>query len=563
MGPRPERRWEVLPLAPQGVFQALAAYPPLIAQLLYNRGIETPRDAEEFLRAPQGGSHEALLLPGADDAVQRIVKAIQGNERVAVYGDFDADGVTSSALLTEAFRDLGLQPLAYIPDRVSEGHGLNMEAIRFLHGQGVGLIVTADCGITDAAEVAAAADLGMDVIITDHHAPPERLPDAAALVNPKLPGTPTGLAELASVGVAFKLYEAVCLRLERAVDWSLLELVALGTIADLAPLTGENRPMVKAGIERLNSSQRPGIQELMQVARVAPGAVDAEKIGFALGPRINAPGRIDHADASYALLTARSREEAAPFAHMLETKNLERRAQTQEIVSKAQELAEAEPDAPLIFLGDPSFPPGVVGLAAGRLADRFHRPAIVYHEGPEESRASCRSIPEFNIIEALRAFDGVYMRYGGHAQAAGFTIETDRLAALKEGLVDYAGRRLDGMTLAPSLRIDAQIRLERLNPEVFRLMGELGPHGQGNQTPRFLSKAVDVGGVKTMGEHGDHMRFTVRTGGVAWDAVAFNLGSLAEGLSGPVDIVYNIATDQWGGRPRLRLNVQDLRPASG
>jgi single-stranded-DNA-specific exonuclease len=553
--------WHVLPLAPRELFETLSQHPPLVAQVLYNRGVRSTLDAQAFLEPEGTTSHEAWLLPHAREAVDRISRAIRDEETIAVFGDFDADGVTASAVLHEVLTGLDARVLTYIPDRVAEGHGLNLDAIRELHRQGVGLIITADCGVTDREQVAAAADLGVDVVITDHHSPPEVLPEAVAIVNPKLDSSPTPYSVLASVGVAYKLGEALYQGIGREIDKSLLELVGLGTVADVSPLTGENRYLLREALRYLNNTSRPGIRALLDVAGIDRGQVDAEAIAFSLGPRINAPGRIDHASPAFKLLTARSSEEAVPLAQEVDAQNLKRRALTTEILARVDdELARKEKLDPILIVGDAAFPPGVIGLAAGRLREQYYRPSIVYQWGPEEVRASCRSIPEFDMIAALRRCDGLFTRYGGHAQAAGFTIPTEKLSALREQLLTIAGEELAGLDLAPRIVIDAQISLPKLTSEVIRALRELGPHGQGNPAPTFLARGVEVREVRRMGVQGQHLRLKLRVGGVAWSAVCFNAPPFPDPPPERADLVFTIAVDHWSGNGMLQLRVVDMAP---
>ena len=553
--------WHVLPLAPRELFETLSQHPPLVAQLLYNRGVRSSLDAQAFLDPEGTTSHEAWLLPQAREAVDRIARAIRDGETIVVYGDFDADGVTASAVLHEVLAGLDARVLTYIPDRVAEGHGLNLDAIRELHRQGVGLIITADCGVTDRQQVAAAAELGIDVVITDHHAPPEVLPEAAAVVDPKLDSSPTPYSVLASVGVAYKLGEALCQQMGREIDRSLLELVGLGTVADVSPLTGENRYLLREALGYLNRTSRPGIQALLDVAGIDRGHVDAEVIAFSLGPRINAPGRIDHASPAFKLLTARSSEEAEPLAREVDAQNLKRRALTTDILARVdEELARREKLDPILIVGDAAFPPGVIGLAAGRLREQYYRPSIVYQWGPEESRASCRSIPEFNMIAALRRCDDLFTRYGGHAQAAGFTLPTEKLPVLEERLLAIADEELAGLDLTPRIVIDAEISLRKLGPDVIRSLRDLGPHGEGNPAPTFLARGVEVREVRAMGERGQHLRLKLRAGGVAWSAVCFNTPDFPVPPPERADLVFTIAVDRWSGNGMLQLRVVDLAP---
>ena len=535
--------------------------PPLIAQLLYNRGVRDQSQARAFLDTSWAGSGDPFLLPNADRAVDRLARAIDGRETIAIFGDFDADGVTASAVLYEGLRPLGVRVVPYIPDRVEEGHGLNLKAIQYLKGLGVTVLVTADCGITSVAEVAAAADLGMDTIITDHHSPPASLPDAVALVNPKLKGASLALADLAACGVAYKLMEALYLRLGRDHDESLLEFVALGTVADLAPMGPANRALVRRGIGLLNRTSKPGLLALLKVSGMSPGDVDTEAIAYTLGPRINAPGRIDHADASYQLLVSTTPEEAAPLAARLNERNAQRQQITREILEDVKRKLE-QPLRSLIMVGDAAYPPGVVGLVAGKLTEEYHRPSIVFQEGPVESRASCRSIPEFNIIEALRQCDGLFSRYGGHAQAAGFTIATTRLAELRRRLTEIAARALDPAAFIPRIRVDAHVRLERLTGDVIRAMRDLAPHGPINPAPTLLCRGVEVKDFKAMGAEGQHVRLKLKAGGVTWSAVAFNTDLGETPPAALIDLVFTLSVNRWNGSEGLQMRVLDMAPSS-
>ncbi len=558
------RAWQLLPPADREELESLGDLSPLIAQLLRNRGVTSREEAHVFLHPQPMAQHNPLRLPNAEAAVERIASAIEGQETIAIFGDFDADGVTSAALLMEGMRALGARLVPYIPDRVAEGHGLNLPAIHFLREQGVQLIVTADCGITSAGEVAAAADLGIDTVITDHHAPPETLPGAVAVVDPKIPGAPDAYADLAAVGVAFTLMEALYARMGRPTDETLLEYVALGTVADISPMRGENRYLVSQGLDHLNNTKRPGISELLKVSGLAPGQVDTEAISFALGPRINAPGRVEHADPSFQLLVAQSAAEARPLAEMLNAKNIERRQLTENLVAKVEAMLEAMGDAlpAILILGDPEFIPGVIGLAAGKLAEQYHRPSIVCQVGPQETRGSCRSIPEFNIIEALRRCDGIFDRYGGHAQAAGFTLPTRDFDGLKTRLIEIASEALREQTLTPSLLIDAELPLEGLNGQAIRALRELAPHGLDNPPPTLLSRNVKVKEARSMGKDGQHTRLKLQAGNVTWSAVAFDFAMEGQPAPPLIDVVYTLSADRWNGGEMLQLRVLDMAPSS-
>jgi len=400
--PGTPKHWRLLPTAPDDVRAQLAACHPVVAQVLYNRGQDTPEKARAFLEGGASVLNSPFLMHGMNEAVARLRRAIARGELVAVYGDFDADGVTSTALLTQALRALGGRVKPYIPNRVDEGYGLNVEALETLKEQGVSVVVTVDCGIRSVEEVAFGRDLGLDMIVTDHHSVGDELPPALAVVDPKIDararvqeGRTNGYPEdmLAGVGVAYKLAQALVLadsqQSRRDVNEKLLEdlldLVALGTVADLAPLDRlENRELVRRGLEVLNRAQRPGIYELLQVARVDPGRINTTTIGYMLGPRINAAGRLDDAMIAYELLTA-DLPRAGQLAQILQELNGQRQVLTTEAVERAIGMA-GDVEAPLIFAASPDFRSGIVGLVAGRLCEMFYRPAVVIEQGETESR---------------------------------------------------------------------------------------------------------------------------------------------------------------------------------
>ncbi len=554
-----KRHWRVLPRATAGELSGIGPYPPLLCQLLINRGVSNPLEAQAFLEPGFAGETDPFLMPDARPAVERLVRAVRSGETVAVFGDFDADGITSTALLVQGLRAVDARVVTYMPERVAEGHGLNLGALHTLRELGASLIVTADCGITSMGEVAAASDMGIDTVITDHHSPPERLPDAVAVVNPKLWASSGGYADLASVGVASRLVDALYAELGRPADASLLEFVALGTIADLAPMTSVNRDLVRRGLESLNRTTRPGLRALMKAAGVSPGRLDTEAVSYSLAPRINAPGRIGRADPSYQLLTAASPEEAEPLARELNERNAERQRMTREVVERVKMLVE-DPTPAIVVLGAPELPPGIIGLAAGKLAEELHRPAVVYQTGPEETRGSCRSIPEFNIIEALDSCAELLTRHGGHAQAAGFTMSTALLPELKRRLLDTAGKALDTDTLVPETVIDAEIRMERLTGPVIKALRDLAPHGPLNQVPIFLARRMEVRGCRLMGDQGQHARIALRAGGLAWSAVAFDSELGSGPLPPEMDVVFTFGVDRMSGT--LQMRVMDMAPSA-
>ena len=531
-------------------------------QVLYNRGLSTAAEIRRFLSSdPDGGLHDPFDLPDMHVAIERIRRAISHGEGIAVFGDFDVDGICSAAVIMRALEGQGARPRVYIPHRVDEGYGLNKGAITRLAEEGVTLLITADCGTSSVSEIAHARSLGMDVIVTDHHSVPDLLPPAVAILNPHRPDSAYPFPDLAGAGVAYLL--ACALQGNASGPHSAVEdldLVALGTVVDVAPLRGENRSLVRLGLDRMRASPRPGLKALMDVAHIKPDQVDSASLGFALGPRLNAAGRLDTAMTSYDLLLSPSAEQAAPLARRLNELNLERQTLLEAALSAASsEAAEQVQRSPLIFVSSAAYRAGIVGLVAGRLAEQFYRPAVAVELGEATSRGSCRSIPEFNIALALDECKDLLERHGGHAQAAGFTVRTDRLILLQERLVAAARRLLEGQTLEAAIRVDSVIPLSQATWESLGWIKRMAPFGMGNPAPVFQSNGVPVRYIKPL--RNGHLRFNVSDGRVTWPAIAFRQAEWAGALhdGDKVDIVYNLQENTWNGETTLQLEVKDLR----
>ncbi len=574
------KRWRMLPPIPSDASSRLQGYHPVMAQVLYNRGQDTPEKARVFLEGSDSVLHNPFNLHGMSDAVERIRQAIKRGELIAVYGDFDADGVTSTALLAQALAALGADVKPYIPDREEEGYGLNRDALRTLKDAGVGLVITVDCGIRSVEEVDYGNRLGLDIIITDHHSVGDELPPALAVIDPKIDaklrleeGRTNGYPEdmLAGVGVAYKLADAL-FRAEQAQSRrqpafnldDLLDLVALGTVADLAPLDRlENRELVRRGLSVLNRAQRPGIYELALVARVEPGKINTTSIGFMLGPRLNAAGRLESAMLAYDLLVA-SMPEAGRLAQRLQEINAERQALTLEAVeiARARALEDSADDVPLIFAANDNFKPGIVGLVAGRLCEEFYVPSVVIEQGEGESRGSCRSIPKFNITAALDQCAELLVRHGGHAQAAGFTIANENIPALKERLTAIAARQLVAQDLRPSIDIDAEVPFNDLTMDLAEALRRLEPTGAKNGSPVLLTRRLEVNDFRRVGREGRHLKLKLAAGGARTiDAIAFKQGGWADHMPRYIDALYHLEINEWNGNVKLQLNIQDLRPS--
>jgi single-stranded-DNA-specific exonuclease len=566
-------KWQLAPPAPEDHLARFPQLSPLIVQLLYNRGVTTPQDVRDFLAGARPEDNP-FRLKGMNQAVTRLRQAIRQGEAVAIYGDFDADGVTATALLVDVLSALGARVKPYIPHRVDEGYGLNTDALSQLASQGVGVVVTVDCGIRAIAEVSYGRKLGLDFIVTDHHSVGEELPPALAIINPKQPDCRYPFKDLAGVGVAFKLAQAL-LRANRQVpvaqgelslnEEDLLDLAALGTVADLVPLLGENRSLVRRGLERLNAPRRLGVRAMIAQAGLKLGQIDATAIGFILGPRLNAAGRIDDATTSYDLLTCRSPDEAANLAQELEELNRQRQRLTVETLERVREqVLIAGEDEKLFFATGGDFLAGIVGLVAGRLTEEFYRPAVVVELGPEESHGSARSIPEFNITAALDQCSDLLVKYGGHAAAAGFTVGNDNLEALRERLKEIAARQLEGVELTPTLPIDAEVELSEVDWPTQALLTKLEPCGYANPAPLLLSRRAIVRGARAVGAEGRHLKLTLSDGQSIKDAIAFRQGHWIHDLPGHknIDVVYSLEVNEWNGEERLQLNVKDLRPSA-
>jgi single-stranded-DNA-specific exonuclease len=564
------KRWQVTPPAPPSHIARFSSLRPIMVQVLYNRGVTDPADADVFLK---GGDSETnpFSLKDMPAAVTRLRQALRAGEPIAVYGDFDVDGVTATVLLVQTLRALGGSVYPYIPHRVNEGYGLRKAALTQIAQQGIRVVVTVDCGVRSVDEVAHANQLGLDTIVTDHHSVGDRLPEAVAVVDPKRPDNDEPFDELAGVGVAFKLAQAllrshhktpVTRKTVRLEEGDLLDLVALGTVADLVPLLGENRTLVHRGLVRLNRMERPGVEALCRQSGLEGGQVVASSIGYALGPRLNAAGRIAHAKTAYQLLETQYPAEAQRLAEELNRLNRKRQELTVEIQEQARQLAlSAAGDAPLLFAAAPGFRAGVVGLVASRLVDEFYCPAIIANIGEEVSRGSARSIPEFHITDALDHLTDLMIRHGGHAAAAGFTVANENLDRLADGLRAIAAERLSGAELTPVLHVDAEIQLSDMSWELQGELAQLEPCGYANAQPLFLSRNVPVERQRGVGSGGKHLKLSLHDGWRSWDAIAFRQGDWVGKLSDRVDVVYHLEINDWNNRQRLQLNVQDIRPA--
>ena len=559
------KRWVVAPPITEMADQALATFPPILKQIVFNRGLATDGEARSFLKAEPNANTDPFQLAGMQATVDRLCFAIQHQEPIAIYGDYDVDGVTATALLVQALGALGANVRGYIPNRFDEGYGLNKEALDTLKADGVKLVLTVDCGIRSPDEALHAQAIGLDLIISDHHHPDgTNLPPAFAVINPKQHGDAYPDKDLAGVGIAYKIAEALVTARQTGFQIEeLLDLVALGTVADLAPLVGENRVLVRRGLRQIRETKRQGLFSLARVADLKLDKCTAGNIGFVLGPRLNASGRLESALASFELLTTTDFMRAGQLAMQLDTQNRQRQAITRAMQEQAEAIAMREdPEAFLLFAAHEEFNPGVVGLAASRLTEVYYRPAIVAAKNAEETRGSCRSIPEFHITDALDQCKDLLVRHGGHAAAAGFTVKNHNLPELVTRLKQIARDQLGGRDLRQTMMADMEVPLSELNFDVLKHLMFLEPTGYGNPEAVFVSRNIRVKAARTVGSEGKHLKLTLEDErGAAVDAIGFRLGHLKPDLPPHIDALYRFEVNEFNGRRTLQLNLKDVKPA--
>ena len=547
--------------------------PYTLAVLLINRGVATTEEGQTFLNADFSLLHDPFLMAGMDRAVERVVRAIENEESITVFCDYDVDGVTSAAFLTHFFRDLNIPVSAYLPERQAEGYGLNEDAIRKIREQGSTLMITADCGITGVKEVALANELGLDVIVTDHHQVGEEgLPNAVAVLNPHRDECNYPFRFLSGVGLAFKLAIGIRNRLHSAGMKKEdlpnlkrhLDLFALGTIADVAPLTGENHILTRHGLDVLSTSAKPGLVALKEVAGIV-GNVDARSVGFGLGPRLNAAGRLGKADNGLHLLTATDLPAAKALANELEKTNRERKEIQAETFQEAESLLLNERDREnirVIVLASEIFHPGVIGIAASKMVEKYHRPTVLIALEGGVGKGSGRSIPKFNLFKAFTNCTKYLAQFGGHAYAAGLTIEDNNIDLFRDAINKVGHQYLKEEDLIPEVRIDTTLELSQVDFELYRNISLLEPFGAENPIPSFQSNKIKVKELKFIGKEKNHVRFKAIQGDGQIEVVAFNFAEIFQSLDTTrevYDISYELHLNSWNGREKLELRLLDIR----
>jgi single-stranded-DNA-specific exonuclease len=542
---------------------------PTVARLLCLRGLSDPDVAQRFLHPSLDHLHDPFLLTDMDRAVARLEHALTTKEAIAVHGDYDVDGITSTVILRRALEMLGGTVSHFIPERLRDGYGLQPAAIDRLHAGGVKLIVSVDCGIrgTDAAR--RARELGLDLIITDHHEPEGSLPDAVAVINPKRHDCTYPDKHLAGVGVALKLVQALCSRAGKA-KWlpGFVKIAALGTLADVVPLVGENRVIARFGLDSLSRGPHTiGLRSLLDASGLTGKTIDSYQVAFIVAPRVNAAGRMSSPDIATRLLLATDEamaDEARDLAQQLNEENLRRQTEEAELVSQAKKAIETDPAVGahnVLVVGGEGWHRGVIGIAASKLVDTYHKPAIVLSVDGDVAHGSCRSIPDFNMLGALEHCADVFVRFGGHKQAAGLTMEAARVPEFRARINAYADDVLEPDQLRPRLRIHAPLSLKAITPDLVRGLDSLGPFGMGNPRPIFHASPVAiVEGPRSIKER--HLSMTFNQEGRRFRAIAWRAAEQAEFLDrnrAGVNLAFSLERNEYRGETYLELNVADIK----
>ena len=559
-----KKRWRLTEPEAQAVrdIQQELSLSSVLAKILVTRGIRTAEEARAFMATDISAIHNPYLMKDMDIAVERIRRAVDNQEKIIVYGDYDADGVTSTAVMMTVLQDLGADVSFMIPNRFKHGYGPNKELFQQAYDRGVKLIVTVDNGISGIEQVDFAVGLGMDVIISDHHDIGETLPNALAIVHPRHPEGKYPFGELAGVGVAFKMAHALY---EEMPD-HLLELVAIGTIADLVPMHGENRIFVKEGLQALRDTPRPAIEALAEVAGVKQEEINEETIGFMFGPRINAIGRLQDADPAVDMLLTEDAAQARSLADGLDILNKERQAIVKQIADEATAQVESQyPDGPphVIIVEQEGWNPGVVGIVASKLVEKYYRPTIVLSLDPETGKAkgSARSIEGFHLYNELAENRDILPAFGGHPMAAGMTLEAANVAELRSRLNKQAEACLTSEDLVPVVDIDIPVQLEEIDTDTIESMRYLAPFGMGFAKPKFYIKGVKVASIRKIGAAQNHLKVELASGGSTLDAVGFGIGEIGDQLTPDVmiDVIGDLQINEWNGRKKAQMLIEDIR----
>ncbi|HSR88884.1 MAG TPA: single-stranded-DNA-specific exonuclease RecJ [Candidatus Udaeobacter sp.] len=587
------KKWNVLPAPPIEFINSHPELPTAVAQLLWNRNLRTQTQIDEFLNPDYSQDiHDPFLFQDMEKATDIIFKAIAKQENIVVHGDYDADGVCSSAIIITGLRKLGAKNVnVFIPHRETDGYGINLRTIELLHSQKTDLIITCDCGVSNVAEIDLAKKYKIKVIVTDHHTVPPKLPKADAIIHPLVAGEPYPDKGLCGGGVAFKLVQGLLKKYSQShtvlpdgqtfegfEKW-LLDLAAIASIGDMVPLLGESRTITKYGLTVINKTRNIGLKKLFIVAGMADengqskrGTYDSYTMSFQVVPRLNAAGRMDHANTAFALLMAQDEKEAESLALQLNKNNIDRQKLTEQYVSEARKQIKEtkQQDNPILFVLGKSWPTGILGLISGKIKDDHYKPAIVMGETETEINGSGRSIKEFNLIAALQSMPEMFLKFGGHPQACGFTLkEKDKLEEFKRTLIEKTALQTAAVDLTPQITIDAEVELDQVNWKLYDLLEKFEPFGQANEEPKYVSRDLTVTAIEPVGQDGKHLRLMVKhKSQVIKKTIGFGLGDVnrctenwKENLKpgDKIDIVFSLSVNEWNGNRELQLTIDDIK----
>jgi single-stranded-DNA-specific exonuclease len=540
--------------------------PSIVARLLVARGLASPAEARQFLRPRLQDLHDPYTLNDMERTVNRIEEALKTRQRIMVYGDYDVDGISGTALLWRCLFSLGAEVSWYLPNRIQEGYGISPSGVEEAQRRGVGLIISVDCGITAHQEVELAQSLGIDCIITDHHETKDSLPKAVGILDPKREDSNYPYQELSGVGVAYKMLQALYRRLgmeEGALEQH-LDLVALGTIADIVPLTGENRVFAKYGLERLKSSSKPGIRAMLEVTGLTGKPLDSGQIVFIVAPRINAAGRIGTADAALRLLVTENQDEAFAIARSLDEENRKRKEIDDQILSDAMQMVERQVDLEnerVIVLASESWHQGVIGIVASRLVEHFYRPTVMIAVDGDKGKGSARSITSFHLHQALKECQQHLLGFGGHKYAAGLTIESGKIGEFRKAINRVARDTLSPEDLVPTQVLDAEVDLDAIDSGAAQSFSLFAPFGPSNRHPVLVSHQLRVVGTPYIVGN-NHLKFKVKQSQKIFDTIGFSFGDMLEELEdrdSSLDLAYVLEENEWQGRKKLQLRVKDIK----
>lgn len=574
------KKWQILPQPPKEFFNQFPEHPPLLLSFLYHRNIRSQKQIDEFLNPDyEEDILNPFLMKGMNETIDRILKAILNEEKIVVYGDYDADGICASVILIKTFRKIA-EVLSkkdctscYIPDRKTEGYSLNKKAIEEFKKDGIKLIITVDCGITNFEEVELAKNLGIDLIIVDHHNVLEKIPLAYSIIDPKQKNDQYPFKQLSGAGVAFKLVQALLITInkqkqliDRSFEKWLLDLVAIATVADVCPLISENRTLVKYGLIVLNKTKNLGLQALIQKVKI--NEINTWNIAFQIGPRLNSSGRMDHADKAFYLLMTESPTEAEKLAEEIEEKNKQRQNLIDKLYQEIKEkILTLAPEKKILIFSSENYPGGIIGLLAGKIKDEFFRPAIIIEEKEEKAKGSCRSIDEFNLVEVLKKCEDILERFGGHPKAAGFSLKKEKIPEFKKRLEEIADFELKDKELLPKIIIETKIKAEEITWLMDEQIKLLEPLGEANQEPLFLMEDLEIKNFQGVGNNEKHLRLELfspssrEAVNFSFKAIAFDQGKEIEKIKigNKLDVVFSLAVDEWNNRKQLQLKIIDFK----